>query len=261
MSTIVLFLYSKYIPQVKPYLDIIQKLDYVQTLCVDNEKIRQVILESSLLNIKKVPCFIVINKDNSVYQYTDVPVFLQKLIEANQPRQESVPQKIEKSPITKVIDTSQIIDEPLDMQSDNDIIQTNKSFPSHSRPISKEQDFERQERPDRKSSNRSNVGEIINYQKEKNEKLRPEQVTKTNINKGTGHDDMGRSSLRESSKKKEFDVIEDISEDESTEGLINFSAKSEEKKEKKISDIKSLVNEMSDAREEQLKKFNNKVAN
>lgn len=252
MSTIVLFLYSKYVPLVKPYLETIQKLDYVQTLCVDNEEIRKVVLQASLLKIKKVPCFIVIYPDNRAFQYTDIGTFLQKLIEANSPKQ----QKIEKSLIKNVVDTSQLNQEVYDNNNEEeDIRQTNKSYPTNSRPISKEQEYERQ--IDRKS-NKSKIGEIINYQKEKNEKLKPESNTssRTQIQKGNGHESMGRSSLRETSKEKAFDVIEDIDDEPSEEGLINFGGKNEEKKDKKISDIKSLVNEMSDQREEQLKLFN-----
>jgi len=254
MSTIVLFLYSKYVPQVKPYLDIIQKLEYIQTLCVDNEQVRKVIAQSSLLNVKKVPCFIVINKDQSVYQYTDIGPFLKKLIEANTPKQ---PEKIEKSPIHNVVEIPPAQQQTQHTQhtfeKDDLAMVSNKSFPTNSNPHQKEQQFEA------KKSNKTSIGEIINYQKEKNEKLRPEQSnssSQSSIQKGIGHDDMGRSSLRET--KKEMSVIEDIEEEE-TSGLINFgnnpSNSGSEKKDKRISDIKSLVSEMADQREEQLKKI------
>jgi len=254
MSTIVIFLYSKYIPQLKPYLEIVNKLEYVQTLCVDNENVKTVIMQSSLLKIKKVPCFIVINKDKNVYQYTDIAAFLQQLIQANSPQKQ---EKIEKSLIQDVIDMGNINQSRQSQQNENEgikdeIIQTNKSYPVNSRPSTK-QDVEI------KKSNKTSVGEIINYQKEKNEKLKPEaQPDKSNIYKGQGHDDMSRSSLRDSSPKKSFDVIEDIEEEESSEGLISFTKSDNtgsEKKEKRLGDIKSLVSEMADQREEQLKKL------
>jgi hypothetical protein len=257
MSTIVIFLYSKYVPQVKPYLEIINNLEYIQTLCVDNEKVRSVILQSSLLNIKKVPCFIVINQNKEVFQYTDIATFLQKLIKANEPPQEKRQEKIEKSPIQSVIELENIKDEqPEIREMQDDYIQTNKSYPTNSKPVSNQHKQE----VEVKKSNKTSIGEIINYQKEKNEKLKPEpQSERTNISKGKGHDEMGRSSLRDNSPKKAFDVIEDIEEESSTEGLINFSKSDNagsEKKEKRIGDIKSLVSEMSDQREEQLKKLN-----
>jgi hypothetical protein len=257
MSTIVIFLYSKYVPQVKPYLEIINNLEYIQTLCVDNEKIRQVIMQSSLLNIKKVPCFIVINQNKEVFQYTDVATFLQKLIQANTP-QEKRREKIEKSPIQNVVELEKLQEtqQPEIREAHDDYIQTNKSYPTNSKPVSSQsrQDVEV------KKSNKTSIGEIINYQKEKNEKLKPEtqpHPERTSISKGQGHDEMGRSSLRDNSPKKAFDVIEDIEEESSQEGLINFSKNDggSEKKEKRISDIKSLVSEMSDQREEQLKKL------
>lgn len=258
MSTIVIFLYSKYVPQVKPYLEIINKLEYIQTLCVDNENVRKVIMQSSLLNIKKVPCFIVINQNKEVFQYTDIATFLQKLIQANKP-QEKRQEKIEKSPIQNVVEIEKLqqIEEPDTTQVQDDYIQTNKSYPTNSKPISRQLTQE----VEVKKTNKTSIGEIINYQKEKNEKLKPEtqpQHDRTSIQKGQGHDDMGRSSLRDNSPKKAFDVIEDIEEESSQEGLINFSKNdgSSEKKEKRISDIKSLVSEMADQREEQLKKLN-----
>ncbi len=253
MSTVVLFLYSKYVPQVKPYLDIIEKLEYIQTLCVDNEQIRKVIAESSLLSVKKVPCFIVINKDQSVFQYTNIGPFLKKLIEANAPKQ---PEKIEKSPIQNVVEIPQQTHKQVqqhNFEKEDLAMSSNKSFPTNSNPHQKEQHLEA------KKSNKTNIGEIINYQKEKNEKLRPDassSSSQSSIQKGIGHDDMGRSSLREA--KKELSVIEDIEEEE-TSGLINFgnnpTSNNGEKKDKRISDIKSLVSEMADQREEQLKKI------
>jgi hypothetical protein len=139
MSTIVLFLYSKYVPQVKPYLDIIQKLEYIQTLCVDNEQVRKVITQSSLLNVKKVPCFIVINNDQSVYQYTDIGPFLKKLIEANTPKQ---PEKIEKSPIQNVVEIHPVQQQTHQQnqhtfEKDDLAMVSNKSFPTNSNLIKK----------------------------------------------------------------------------------------------------------------------------
>ncbi len=257
MSTIVIFLYSKYVPQVKPYLEIINKLEYIQTLCVDNEHVRKVIMQSSLLKIKKVPCFIVINQNKEVFQYTDIATFLQKLIQANTP-QEKKQEKIEKSPIQNVVEIEKLqqIQEQEIRDIQEDYIQTNKSYPTNSKPVSSQSKQE----VEVKKTNKTSIGEIINYQKEKNEKLKPEsqpQHDRTSIAKGQGHEEMGRSSLRDNSPKKAFDVIEDIEEESSQEGLINFSKNDGgEKKEKRISDIKSLVSEMADQREEQLKKLN-----
>lgn len=75
-------LYSKYSPQSKKILDIIQSspvnLEQVvslQTLCIDNEKIRKRIHQNKQIDITSVPCILVIFPDGGIEKYDGITVF------------------------------------------------------------------------------------------------------------------------------------------------------------------------------------------
>lgn len=75
-------LYSKYSPQSKKILNIIQSspvnLEQVvslQTLCIDNEKIRKRIHQNKQIDIISVPCILVIFPDGGIEKYDGVSVF------------------------------------------------------------------------------------------------------------------------------------------------------------------------------------------
>lgn len=75
-------LYSKYSPLSKKILDIIQSspvnLEQIvsfQTLCIDNEKVRNRIYQSKQIEISTVPCILVIFPDGGIEKYDGVSVF------------------------------------------------------------------------------------------------------------------------------------------------------------------------------------------
>lgn len=75
-------LYSKYSPISKKLMDLIQssQVDFsslfsLQTLCVDNEKIRNRILDNAQLDITSVPCVLLIYPDGGIEKYDQSHVF------------------------------------------------------------------------------------------------------------------------------------------------------------------------------------------
>tara|TARA_Y100000389_G_scaffold61028_1_gene57150 strand:- start:5461 stop:6264 length:804 start_codon:yes stop_codon:yes gene_type:complete len=75
-------LYSKYSPLSKKILDIIQsspvnleQIVSLQTLCIDNEKVRKKIYQNKQIDITSVPCILVIFPDGGIEKYDGVPAF------------------------------------------------------------------------------------------------------------------------------------------------------------------------------------------
>lgn len=71
-----ILLYSKYSQQSKRFMDMLKQspVDFttevkLNPLCIDNEKIRQRILNSQQIDIKVVPCILVVYKDGGVEKY------------------------------------------------------------------------------------------------------------------------------------------------------------------------------------------------
>jgi hypothetical protein len=252
MSSFVIFLYSKQIPYIKVLLDQVLSFDFIHTLCVDNEKVRKVIMASPIVKTKKVPCFIVIYPDQSVIQYMgdEMYAFLRKISDTKKPS------KIEKSPISSVLNVQQE-QEQQQQEMPSQPSQYPQPVRNEEMAMSSNPSFNAQTESQNSSLKKSNLGEVINYTKEKNFRAQPVQKqSNQNINKGSGHTDMARSSLREVQQpSKDLDVIEDIFEDsgEDDKNLINFSKPSEDtSSKKKVSDVKNLINEMMSQREQQL---------
>lgn len=75
-------LYSKYSPLSKKILDIIQsspvnleQIVSLQTLCIDNEKVRKRIYQNKQIDITSVPCILVIFPDGGIEKYDGLPAF------------------------------------------------------------------------------------------------------------------------------------------------------------------------------------------
>jgi len=75
-------LYSKYSPLSKKLLDIIQsspvnleQIVSLQTLCIDNEKVRKRIYQNKQIDITSVPCILVIFPDGGIEKYDGAPAF------------------------------------------------------------------------------------------------------------------------------------------------------------------------------------------
>lgn len=245
MSSLIVFVYSKQVRNINMLLSQVLKHDFIHTLCIDNEQVHRVMMQTPLLRTKKVPCFVVIYPDKSVVQYLedDMYSFLAKINDVQESKS-----KIGQTPITSLINPAEMKQQPIVFEDHTEsAIQSNPSLSSNSEiPIAK-----------------SKLGEVVNYTKEKHFKTQPVQKQPQQLlNKGEGHENMGKSSLREQPKAKELDVIEDIFEEEDNTGLINFSKSSETESQnnnnnnknnsKKVSDVKSLMNEMMAERDSQL---------
>lgn len=250
MSSLIVFVYSKHVRNINTLLPQVLKHEFIHTLCVDNENIHKVMMQTPLLKTKRVPCFVVMYPDRTVVQYIDddMHAFLNKINTVQEGKN-----KIGQTPISSLVNTSEmnnnqypsVIEEP-----DDNAIQSNPSFSTNTEiPVAK-----------------SKLGEVVNYTKEKNFKTLPVQKqVSQQLKKGEGHETMSKSSLREQPKSKDIDVIEDIFEEEDSTGLINFSKSSSENdsnnnnnknnknnNSKKVSDVKSLINEMMAERDSQL---------
>ena len=78
-----IFLYSKYSENSKKFIelfkevpeDIVFNLKY-NSICIDNEKIRKSILNSKEMNIKVVPCILIIYTDGGVQKYEGPDAFI-----------------------------------------------------------------------------------------------------------------------------------------------------------------------------------------
>lgn len=281
MSAIVIFFYSKYIPNIQYLIEKVNKLNYCHTICVDNIIVRKKVLASPIMKDKRVPCFVVINPDRTVNQYVDneLDMFLQRLIDIEEQKaeqqlqnsqnlqnQETPKRHIDKSPINTVLAQEDFTKATLKQQesakqtshmsnSDMAISSNPSSLTKSDVPIARSKIGEIINYNNTKETNQS---EIMNYNKEKTFKLKPEEQKSAKMNKGQGHDNMGMSSLRPDTKKKDLNVIEDIDMQDSS-GLISFSNATtsssqpknpkDEKTDKKVSEFKSMVNQMMQQRE------------
>jgi len=291
MSAIVIFFYSKYVPNIQYLIEKVNRLSYCPTICVDNIIVRQKDLASPVMKTKKVPCFVVINPDRTVNQYIDgdLDIFLQRMIEIEEERirqqnqqnqeQQNTQQHrrpLDKSPISSVLaqedyqkatlrqQETQKPQAPMNKSNSDMAISSNPSSLTKSDvPIARSKIGEiinyNQTNQSQSSKEQSTTSsDIMNFNKEKTFKLKPEEQQSAKMSKGQGHDGMGMSSLRPDTKKKDLNVIEDIDVEDSS-NLISFSNATtsasqpknpkDEKNEKKVSEFKSLVNQMMQQRE------------
>jgi len=290
MSAIVIFFYSKYVPNIQYLIEKVNRLSYCHTICVDNIVVRQKVLASPVIKTKRVPCFIVINPDRTVKQYldADLDIFLNHMneIEEEKRRQENQQNQqqqnlqqrrpIDKSPISSVLaeedfqkatlrqQEPQKPQAPMNKSNSDMAISSNPSSLTKSDvPIARSKIGEiinyNQTNQSQSSKEQSTTSsDIMNFNKEKTFKLKPEEQQSAKMSKGQGHDGMGMSSLRPDTKKKDLNVIEDIDVEDSS-NLISFSNATtstsqpknpkDEKNEKKVSEFKSLVNQMMQQRE------------
>ena len=75
-------IYSKYSDFSKKLLNIIENsgIDFInifkiKLLCADNENIRKTILKSKTLDIKNVPCILLVYEDGKIEKYDDLNAF------------------------------------------------------------------------------------------------------------------------------------------------------------------------------------------
>lgn len=241
MSSIIIFLYSKYVPQARLLLETIKKMDYIHTLCVDNELVRDIVNRSSLIKHKKAPCFIVIYPNKSVYQYIDDDVisFLNKLIEIENQKHQSVASS--KSSISDIL--------PEVSLEDNNNASSHIAQPTPVNLTSVKKEMAPNGRYSTKSVQfkKENIGDSFSHSEQDlvNYSLASQN---NNIEQGKGHNGLSKSSLSNNSTSDNLSIIEDI-EDNDNGLLINDSKPTENPNVSKKTSMKDIMNDMISERE------------
>lgn len=272
MSAIILFLYSKYYPNIDILLNIVTSIDYIHTICIDNDRVREVIMRSSLLREKKVPCFVVIFPDRSVHQYVDedMSTFVESLISKVENKEKGDGKKTPiNSLVSEIPETTINIQEELDPEIEDEIakeVNNPAVAPRHQNIPMKQAIKAVKDVP----SNKTDIGKLINFTEGNPEasgqkkstsvsRSRSELMNRENIKipRGKGHESMNSSSLGTdivTTKSKEAgddtNIIEDIGEEEQVipftpddiSGQIKNTHKSKQ-------DLKTLAMEMANGRD------------
>ena len=118
-SNIVL-LYSKYSPNSKKMLDLLQHSDLdlrllsIQKVCIDNENIRKSIISDSSIEIKTVPTILVLYPDGGVEKFDGAHSFqfienvIQNYIKMNTPQSSQPQQQPQQQPTKQEIKSSKL---------------------------------------------------------------------------------------------------------------------------------------------------------
>lgn len=280
MSALILFIYSKYYPQINILLNIISSLPFIHTLCVDNKDVRDSLSTSNLLTKKKLPCVFVMFPDGNMFEYIDdeLTLFINSLIEKNN-QQQSPPvssqqgPKETKTPINRLVQN--IPETALDIKEEvsDDEFEDNTSSRQNQQQNSQVPARQMQQRPMTSNApkvtnamnKKSEIGQLINFSENKPTEKKSNSVSRSRselmnrepvkIAKGSGHDSMKTSSLNNDipttkNNQTENDVIEDIGTEEE---VIPFTNDNEsgilKSTHKSKTDIKSLAIEMANGRD------------
>ena len=277
MSSLILFIYSKYYPQINILLNIISSLPFIHTLCVDNKEVRDSLSNSQLITKKKLPCVLVIFPDGNIYEYVDdeLTLFINSLIEKNKPQIQqpvsSGPTET-KTPINRLVQN--IPESSLDINEEvsDDEFEDNTS-PQDPKQQSQVPVRQMQQRPltanvpkvNNAMSKKSDIGQLINFSENKPAEKKSNSVSRSRselmnrepvkIAKGSGHNTMKTSSLNNDipttkNNQTEIDIIEDI---ETEDEVIPFTNDNEsgilKSTHKSKTDIKALAIEMANGRD------------
>jgi hypothetical protein len=266
MSALILFLYSKYYPNISILLNIVSSIDFIHTLCIDNKRVREVIMRSSVISAKKVPCFVVIFPDKTIHQYVgeDMATFMESI---GKKQNEKVQVEGSKTPINRLVENVpetkiDITEENDDDDSENDILKELEELSNKVPSSMIKQNVEN------KKLNKTDIGSLINFKEAQasasnNKKSsnvsrsRSDLMNRENVKiaRGKGHENMNSSSLGTDislSKTKESpsNIIEDIETDQDT---ISFSPDENlgvvKNTHKSKQDLKSIAAEMANARD------------
>jgi hypothetical protein len=269
MSALILFLYSKYYPNINIILNIVSSIDYIHTMCVDNQRVREVIMRSSLVRVKKVPCFVVVYPNGEVNQYVDedMSLFMNTLLKKGKGKGDK------KTPIQNLVDdipdTKIEINETIDdteSEIEESAMQQGARLTKPYEPPPEVKAKYNKTQPKSKSG-KTSIGDLINFQTSDTpsksssvSRSRSELMNRENvkITKGQGHGSMQTSSLgndisttKSIEQKDSSNLIEDIGEEddvipfapEEHSGMLKETHKS------KV-DVKSLAMEMQNERGE-----------
>lgn len=243
MSSIIIFLYSKYVPQARLLLETVKKLDYVHTLCVDNQLVREIIKRSSIVKHKKVPCFIVIYPNKSVFQYldNDAILFLNKLIEMENQKLEAAASS--KSSISDILpevslENNNNLQQPVPQPTPPQVTSIKDDAVPSGRYAPKSVQYKKENRGDNMTHSQN---DLVNY---------TSLASKgNNIKQGNGHESMAKSSLS-NNQQDNLSIIEDIFEEENNDGLLIKESKPlDNPTVSKKSSMKDIMNDMIAERE------------
>jgi len=265
MSALILFLYSKYYPNINILLNLVSSLDFVHSICVDNTRVRDVIMRSSMVSVKKVPCFIVIFPDKTVNQYVgeDMSSFMNTLLEktkapSNGQTKTSIQDLVPEVPETEI----EIREEEDDEDDGGNLMEQMRSPPPKQPPPSASLPAKQGQK-----SGKSDIGSLINFNEGKPAEKKSNTVSRSRselmnreqvkIPKGTGHENMQSSLAVDISTSKASrdtnrasNMIEDIDEGDDEPMLFASEEKSGMVKNthKSKTDLKTMAMEMATAR-------------
>ena len=263
MSALILFLYSKYYPNINILLNLVSSIDYIHTICVDNQRVREVVLRSAMVANKKVPCFLVVFPDGRVNQYCDEDMssFIESL--SKNGKQES---GATKTPISNVVESVPQTNIEIKEEEEDDE-EGGQAESSHAMggTLPMKQPAPVPPMPKRKQENKTDIGSLINFTETTDNstkksssvsRSRSELMNRENVKipKGQGHGTMKTSSLGtdvSTTKSNGIDsnVIEDIADEDEpmlfasseNSGMVKNTHKSK-------TDLKSIAMEMATAR-------------
>jgi len=265
MSALILFLYSKYYPNISILLNIVSSIDYIHTLCIDNKRVREVIMRSSAVSVKKVPCFIVIFPDKTIHQYIgeDMTTFMETLVKKDD---EKVQVEGSKTPINRLVE--KVPETQIDITEENDEDDAGNEILKELEELSSKVPSSMiKQNVENKRANKTDIGSLINFKESQapsnNKKSsnvsrsRSDLMNRENVKiaRGKGHETMNSSSLGNDislSKNKESpsNVIEDIEAEQDT---ISFSPDENlgvvKNTHKSKQDLNSIAAEMANARD------------
>lgn len=282
MSALILFIYSKYYPQINILLNIISSISFIHTLCVDNKNVRDSLTNSQLLTKKKLPCMLVMFPDGNIYEYVDdeLTLFINSLIEKNNPQEQQqnpqfnqFGQKETKTPINKLVQNipeSALVDIKEEVSDDEfeDNIKNNQQSSQVPTRQMQQRPITANVQKINNSNKKTGIGQLINFSENKPAEKKSNSVSRSRselmnretvkIAKGKGHENMNTSSLNNdipTTKKNqtENDVIEDIGDVGDEDNVIPFTNDNEsgilKSTHKSKTDIKSLAMEMANGRD------------
>lgn len=260
MSALILFLYSKYYPNINILLNLVSSIDYIHTMCVDNQRVRDVVFRSSMVANKKVPCFLVVFPDGRVNQYCDEDMssFIESL--SKNGKEESGKTK---TPISNLV--PEVPQTNIEIKEEEDDEEETHEAPAMGGTLPMKQPAPVPPMPKRKPESKTDIGSLINFTDTNDNstkksssvsRSRSELMNRENVKiaKGQGHGNMKTSSLGtdvSTTKSNGIDsnVIEDIADEDEpmlfasseNSGMVKNTHKSK-------TDIKSIAMEMANAR-------------
>ena len=199
-------IYSKYSDFSKKLLNIIENsgIDFInifkiKLLCADNENIRKTILKSKTLDIKNVPCILLVYEDGKIEKYDDLNAF------------KWVDEIIQKIHQQKQLEQDQIRQQQL--QEEQTMQQLEQKQQNQNRQIKPQKTQVKQNIKSQKVDNRNKNAQVKNVQ--------VKNIKKTSIDDLDFDDEQNQAEDIEEEQENNEYIDNDIIDDENTEDSEN----------------------------------------